>query len=314
MKLMQADLKWSPWLSFPTSFIRPFALLLPYRNPTRHQVLLLPQRKEKPRLRVLLGVSAGQFYIKILESSKGTTTLSVSSEEWETLMFAFSFFTKNSWLAGKIWRQFQRESVRSPLFSSHKTLEGNLKAAECITGLRKRAQIISIQLQGWSQSKRGGSKHRTPPVPESLMVSSPTGNGQLPPQPPMLRQAAEGQGTQSHGATPAWFADWVCSLVWPSRSHNRLWDLSWGASSLVGAGFQFLSLQHCKTTKVPALLFNYFTLLSLDQDRLAANATRGKPGLISGSPLCVFFASGMLTLLFDYLWVRSLSLRSQEIT
>lgn len=142
-------------------------------------------------------------------------------------------FTKSSWLAGKIWRQFQRESVRSPLFSSHKILGGNLKAAQCITGLRKRAhKSLASDLRDGHRANvvdQSTEHHRClkasrRPLPQVATIFLH--------DPPILWQAAEGQGTQSMELTPGWSA--VCETLRLGlllgltfqKLQQRLWGVS----------------------------------------------------------------------------------------
>lgn len=148
-----AALKRWPWPSFSSPVICPPPFPFPCRNPhTRQWFPLLFQRKEKPRLRVLLGVLA----LTILhqnpweyKSHQCFTWVLKNDKPW-CLLFLCS---KENWMLAECESNFKEKSIRSPLFWSHEILDGKLRTAECITGLHRSARIISIWLDGCSQSE-----------------------------------------------------------------------------------------------------------------------------------------------------------------
>lgn len=154
--------------------------------------------------------------------------------------------------------------------------------------------------RGMVTEQCGGSKHGTPPVPEGLIASSPTGNHHLPP--PSTYPLA---GCRWAGHSVPW--SWLrAGLQIASAPRSDLPEVAtetlrcFLGSFLFGGPWipVFVSPTMWDYQNPYSSIQLLFARYPLDQHSLAANASRGKPGLISGSPLCVFFVSGMLALLF----------------
>lgn len=180
-------------------------------------------------------------------------------------MFAFSFLQRIAGWLVKCESDSKEDSIRGLPFCSYKISGGNLKP-QCITGLRRSTQIISVRPEGGSQSKGMWIKEQKA---TSLWKPCGTfGRGHLPPLASTLCPSSHGlqKGPPPHQAD----SRLVSSFCRPTRQSLLLgltfreWQRKFlgrcflGSLFLGGPGIPIFFFPAKWNHQNPILLFSYF--------------------------------------------------------